>query len=72
LGSDEYNGVTHDNMGMVRPLLDETNLLASHKIFTDALNRRGIRNTYVTIPGGHTWHVWRRNLRDVLPLLFQK
>ena len=25
-----------------------------------------------TIPGGHTWHVWRRNLRDLAPLLFLK
>jgi enterochelin esterase family protein len=51
---------------------DETNLLAQHRIFTDTLNRHQIRNTFVTIPGGHTWHVWRRNLRDLAPLLFQK
>jgi enterochelin esterase family protein len=50
---------------------DETNLLAQHKTFTDTLNRRQIKNTYVTIPGGHTWHVWRRNLRDLAPLLFR-
>jgi enterochelin esterase family protein len=51
---------------------DETNLLAQHRIFTGVLNRHQIHNTFVTIPGGHTWHVWRRNLRDVAPLLFQK
>lgn len=51
---------------------EETNLLAQHKIFTDVLKRHDIRNTFVTIPGGHTWHVWRRNLRDLAPLLFQK
>jgi enterochelin esterase-like enzyme len=51
---------------------DETNLLNSHKLFTGVLDADGVRHTFVTIPGGHTWHVWRRNLRDVLPLLFQK
>jgi len=51
---------------------DETNLLASHKIFTGLLDRHQIRHTFVTIPGGHTWHVWRRNLRDVVPLLFTR
>jgi enterochelin esterase-like enzyme len=51
---------------------DETNLLAQHKIFNAVLDRHHITHTFVTIPGGHTWHVWRRNLRDLLPLLFQK
>ena len=51
---------------------DETNLRANHKIFNSVLDRHGIKYEYTTIPGGHTWHVWRRNLRDVLPLLFQK
>jgi enterochelin esterase family protein len=51
---------------------EETNLLAQHRLFTSVLDQHQIRNTFVTIPGGHTWHVWRRNLRDVLPLLFQK
>ena len=49
----------------------ETNLLASHKTFTNMLDRHQIRHTFVTIPGGHTWHVWRRNLRDFAPLLFR-
>ena len=51
--------------------LDETNLLAQHKLFKSVLDRYQINNTFVTIPGGHTWHVWRRNLRDVAPLLFR-
>jgi enterochelin esterase-like enzyme len=51
---------------------DETNLVAQHKILAEVLDRHKIRHTVVTIPGGHTWHVWRRNLRDLLPLLFQK
>ena len=49
----------------------ETNLLASHKTFNAMLDRHRIRHTFVTIPGGHTWHVWRRNLRDLAPLLFK-
>ena len=51
---------------------DETNLLNSHKLFNSVLDAHGVRHTFVTIPGAHTWHVWRRNLRDVLPLLFQQ
>ena len=50
---------------------DETRLVAQNKLFADVLNSRGIRQTFLTIPGGHTWHVWRRNLRDLLPLLFR-
>ena len=51
---------------------DETNLIAQHRILNDVLDRHGIRHEFVTIPGGHTWHVWRRNLRDLLPRLFQR
>jgi enterochelin esterase family protein len=51
---------------------DETRLVAQNTLFADVLNSRGIRQTFLTIPGGHTWHVWRRNLRDLLPLLFAK
>ena len=50
---------------------DEANLLAHHKLLTALLDAHDIRHTFVTIPGGHTWHVWRRNLRDLLPLLFR-
>lgn len=51
---------------------DETRLVALNRQFADFLASKGIRQTFLTIPGGHTWHVWRRNLRDVLPLLFAK
>jgi enterochelin esterase family protein len=51
---------------------DETAMLAQHRTLTDVLRNHRIAHTFVTIPGGHTWHVWRRNLRDFLPLLFQK
>jgi enterochelin esterase-like enzyme len=51
---------------------EETNLIAQHRILNDVLDRHGIRHEFVTIPGGHTWHVWRRNLRDLLLRLFQR
>lgn len=51
---------------------DETGLLNSHKALNAVLDAHGIRHTFVTIPGGHAWQTWRRNLRDVAPLLFQK
>lgn len=50
---------------------EETRLLGQHKLLTDLLNRSGIRHTFVVEPGGHTWHVWRRNLRDLVALLFR-
>lgn len=50
---------------------EETRLLAQHKLLTELLTRSGIKHTYVVEPGGHTWHVWRRNLRDLVALLFQ-
>jgi enterochelin esterase family protein len=51
---------------------DEANLLGQHRVFNSVLDRHGIRYEFVTIPGGHTWHVWRRNLRDLAPRLFQR
>jgi enterochelin esterase-like enzyme len=51
---------------------DEANLRAQHKMLNDVLDKHGVQFEYTTIPGGHTWHVWRRNLRDLLPRLFQK
>lgn len=49
----------------------EERLLTQHKLFTDLLNERRIKHTFVVEPGGHTWHVWRRNLRDLVALLFR-
>ena len=49
----------------------EANLIAQHQLFNGVLDKHQIRHTHVTIPGGHTWHVWRRNLRDLAPLLFR-
>jgi enterochelin esterase-like enzyme len=50
---------------------EETRLLSQHKMFTDVLNTHRIKHTFVVEPGGHTWHVWRRNLRDLVALLFK-
>jgi len=50
---------------------EETRLLSQHKLFTNLLDERRITHTYVVEPGGHTWHVWRRNLRDLVALLFR-
>ena len=44
---------------------------AQNQQFADLLGSHHIKHTFVTIEGGHTWHVWRRNLRDLVPLLFR-
>ena len=67
-------GVANDSLRLVWLACgkDETRLVASNKILADVLTRHGVKNMNTVIPGGHTWHVWRRNLRDLAPLLFQK
>jgi len=50
---------------------EETRLLDQHKVFTGLLNEHRIRHTFVVEPGGHTYYVWRRNLRDLARLLFR-
>ena len=45
----------------------ETALLAQNTLFSDVLDKHHIKHTLVTIDGEHTWHVWRRNLRDFAP-----
>lgn len=37
----------------------------------EALQKAGIRHTFVETDGAHHWRVWRRYLRDVAPLLFR-
>lgn len=49
----------------------ETNLVNQHRAFTSRLVQGQIHHTYVVVPGGHTFHVWRRNLRDFVQLLFR-
>jgi enterochelin esterase-like enzyme len=42
-----------------------------HLDLVDELNRRGIRTVFRTTPGGHEWKVWRHQLAEFLPALFQ-
>lgn len=37
------------------------------KLFKDA----GVNYQYSESPGGHAWKVWRKNIHDLLPLLFK-
>ena len=37
-----------------------------------ALEKAGIKHTYLETEGAHHWRVWRRYLRDLAPLLFKK
>ena len=68
------DGVANDALRLVWLACgkDETRLVTSNKLLADVLTRHGVKNMNTVIPGGHTWHVWRRNLRDMAPLLFQK
>ena len=37
-----------------------------------ALTEGGIQFTYTEFPGlAHEWHIWRKNLNDFAPKLFQ-
>jgi enterochelin esterase-like enzyme len=46
-------------------------LATGNRAFDAALTKAGITHTYREGDGAHTWRVWRRNLYDVAPLLFQ-
>jgi enterochelin esterase family protein len=37
----------------------------------EALDKAGIKHTFLETEGAHHWRVWRRYLRDVAPLLFK-
>jgi len=37
----------------------------------EAFSRYGIRHEYSSMPGGHSWMVWRYNLLDIAPRLFR-
>jgi enterochelin esterase family protein len=39
--------------------------------FSAFLKANGVKHTYRTIPGAHTWIVWRKFLNEVAPLLWQ-
>lgn len=46
-------------------------LLEGQKEFHVVLEDSGIRHTFQVTAGDHSWPVWRRYLRDFLPLLFR-
>ena len=41
------------------------------KMFSENLNKIGIKHTFNETEGEHHWRVWRRYLREVAPLLFK-
>jgi enterochelin esterase-like enzyme len=41
------------------------------KTLHHALEQAGIEHTFLETEGAHHWHVWRRYLRDLVPLLFK-
>ncbi len=49
----------------------EDGLIAGNRQFKEWLKSKDIPVRDVETPGAHTWMVWRRNLTDVAPLLFQ-
>jgi enterochelin esterase family protein len=46
--------------------------LAGAKRTSDYFNSVGIKHTFKTMPGAHTWIVWRHFLNEVAPLLFSQ
>lgn len=49
----------------------EDTAMAGARATHEALQKAGIRHTFVESEGAHHWRVWRRYLRDVAPLLFR-
>jgi enterochelin esterase family protein len=49
----------------------EDHLIDFNRKFRAWLTSKGVRHTDVETPGAHTWMVWRRNLSNFTPLLFQ-
>jgi enterochelin esterase-like enzyme len=49
----------------------EDRLIDTSRKLRDWLSSKGVHHTGIETPGAHTWMVWRRNLADFAPLLFQ-
>jgi enterochelin esterase family protein len=47
-------------------------LLAPNRSFEEWLKTKQVPYTQIETPGAHTWMVWRRNLANFVPLLFQE
>lgn len=50
----------------------EDRLIDPNRKFREWLKSKDIHFTPIETPGAHTWMVWRRNLAEFAPLLFQK
>lgn len=48
----------------------EDGAMAGVRRASDYLNSVGVKHTYKTTPGAHTWIVWRKYLHEVAPLMF--
>ena len=48
----------------------EDGAMAGAKRTSDYLNSVGVKHTYKTSPGAHTWIVWRKYLNEVAPQIF--
>jgi enterochelin esterase-like enzyme len=46
-------------------------LIEANRKFRDWLESKGITLKWLETPGPHAWRVWRRNLAEFVPLLFQ-
>jgi enterochelin esterase family protein len=46
-------------------------LFKSNRRLVEWLDSKGVKNSWHEVPGVHSWRVWRRNLANFVPLLFQ-
>ncbi len=51
---------------------EQDGLITANQNFTEWLTTKGIHHTWRKTPGQHSFRVWRRNLGEFAPLLFQK
>lgn len=47
-------------------------LFEGNKRFPEWLDQRGIKHTFSPTEGAHQWRVWRRDLNEMVPLLFSR
>ncbi|MBZ5607642.1 MAG: esterase [Acidobacteriia bacterium] len=50
----------------------EDRLFAPNQEFSELLKAGGIKHTFRSTQGNHTWQVWRRALHEVAPMMFPK
>jgi enterochelin esterase-like enzyme len=49
----------------------DDSLIEPNRKFREWLKSKGVRHRDIETPGHHTWMLWRRNLAEFAPLLFQ-